>query len=159
MGIAAVIIDQREPDWVKRMTFGGALVAVTLLECSDFRIACDDGEPEVTTYTREELSYLRLAYAISIHRSQGSEFGYVVMAVPTTRPNFMLRQLAYTGLTRAKTYCVLISAQSALHAYVENEERVRRVTFLGEMVRNRIPRMAAQRVVDEWSRPLEAYYD
>lgn len=44
MGIAAVMIDQREPDWVKRMTFGGALVAVTLLECSDFRIACDDGE-------------------------------------------------------------------------------------------------------------------
>lgn len=44
MAIAAVMIDQREPDWVKRMTFGGALVAVTLLECSDFRIACDDGE-------------------------------------------------------------------------------------------------------------------
>lgn len=44
MGIAAVMIDQREPDWVKRMTFGDALVAVTLLECSDFRIACDDGE-------------------------------------------------------------------------------------------------------------------
>ena len=44
MGIAAVMIDQREPDWIKRMTFGGALVAVTLLECSDFRVACDDGE-------------------------------------------------------------------------------------------------------------------
>lgn len=44
MGIAAVMIDQREPDWVKRMAFGDALVAVTLLECSDFRIACDDGE-------------------------------------------------------------------------------------------------------------------
>lgn len=96
-----------------------------------------DGEPEPTTYTREELGYLRLAYAISIHRGQGSEFGHVVLALPTTRPDFMLRQLAYTGLTRAKTYCVLISAQSALQTYVQNEERVRRVTFLGDMLRNR----------------------
>jgi exodeoxyribonuclease V alpha subunit len=95
-----------------------------------------DGEPEPTTYTRDEVGYLKLAYAMSIHKSQGSEHGHVVLALPTTRPDFMLRQLAYTGLTRAKTYCVLISAQSALQSYVQNEERVRRVTFLGEMLRN-----------------------
>jgi exodeoxyribonuclease V alpha subunit len=95
-----------------------------------------DGEPEVTSYTREDLGYLKLAYALSVHKSQGSEHGYVVLAIPTTRPDFMLRQLAYTGLTRAKTYCVLISAQSALQTYVQNEERVRRVTFLGDMLRN-----------------------
>jgi adhesin HecA-like repeat protein len=99
-----------------------------------------DGEPAATTYTREELGYLKLAYAISVHRGQGSEFGHVVLALPTTRPDFMLRQLAYTGLTRAKTYCVLISAQSALQTYVQNEERVRRVTFLGDMLRNRVPK-------------------
>jgi exodeoxyribonuclease V alpha subunit len=95
-----------------------------------------EGEQEPTTYTREELGYLKLAYALSVHKSQGAEFGYVVLALPTTRPDFMLRQLAYTGLTRAKTYCVLISAQSALQTYVQNEERVRRVTFLGDMLRN-----------------------
>ncbi|MEI2691548.1 MAG: ATP-dependent RecD-like DNA helicase [Anaerolineae bacterium] len=95
-----------------------------------------DGEPEPTTYTREELGYLKLAYAMSIHKSQGSEHGHVVLALPTTRPDFMLRQLAYTGLTRAKTYCALLSAQSALQTYVQNEERVRRVTFLGDMLRN-----------------------
>jgi exodeoxyribonuclease V alpha subunit len=96
-----------------------------------------DGEPEPTTYTREDLGYLKLAYATTTHKSQGSEFGHVVLAIPATRPDFMLRQLAYTGLTRAKTYCVLISAQSALQTYVQNEERVRRVTFLGDMLRNR----------------------
>lgn len=98
-----------------------------------------EGEQEPTTYTREELGYLKLAYAISVHRGQGSEFGHVVLAVPATRPDFMLRQLAYTGLTRAKTNCVLISAQSALQSYVQNEERVRRVTFLGDMLRNSVP--------------------
>ena len=56
------------------------------------------------------------------------------MAVPQTRyPGFMLRQLAYTGLTRAKKRCAIISAQSALQTYVQNEERVRRVTFLADM--------------------------
>lgn len=93
-----------------------------------------DGEPSVTTYTREELGFLKLAYAMTIHKSQGSEYGYVVMATPMTNPNFMMRQLAYTGLTRAKKYCVIISASSALRNYVENEERVRRVTFLAWMI-------------------------
>jgi hypothetical protein len=46
-----------------------------------------------------------------------------------------------------------------LQTYVQNEERVRRVTFLGDMLRNRVPGQGEQRVVDEWSRPIEAYYD
>jgi exodeoxyribonuclease V alpha subunit len=95
-----------------------------------------DGEPEVTTYTREELGYLKLAYATTTHKSQGSQFRHVVLAVPTTRRDFMLRQLAYTGLTRAEKSCAIVSAQSALQTYVQNEERVRRVTFLGDMLRN-----------------------
>lgn len=41
--LTAVLIDQREPEWVRRLTFGGALVATTLLEHGDFQIACDDG--------------------------------------------------------------------------------------------------------------------
>jgi exodeoxyribonuclease V alpha subunit len=96
-----------------------------------------DGEPEVTSYTREDLGYLKLAYATTTHKSQVSQFRHVVMAVPTTRHDFMLRQLAYTGLTRAEKFCAIVSAQSALQTYVQNEERVRRVTFLGDMLRNR----------------------
>lgn len=41
--LTAVLIDQREPEWVRRLTFGGALVATTLLEHGDFQVACDDG--------------------------------------------------------------------------------------------------------------------
>jgi exodeoxyribonuclease V alpha subunit len=96
-----------------------------------------DGEPNITSYTREDLGYLKLAYATTTHKSQGSQFRHVVLALPTTRPDFMLRQLAYTGLTRAEKLCAIVSAQSALQTYVQNEERVRRVTFLGDMLRNR----------------------
>lgn len=96
-----------------------------------------DGEPDDTSYTREDLGYLKLAYATTTHKSQGSQYGHVVLAVPTTRRDFMLRQLAYTGLTRAEKFCAIVSAQSALQTYVQNEERVRRVTFLGDMLRNR----------------------
>jgi exodeoxyribonuclease V alpha subunit len=98
-----------------------------------------DGEPDATSYTREDLGYLKLAYATTTHKSQGSQFRHVVLAVPATRRDFMLRQLAYTGLTRAEKYCAIVSAQSALQTYVQNEERVRRVTFLGAMLRNRVP--------------------
>ncbi len=41
--LTAVLIDQREPEWVRRLTFGGALVATTLCEHGDFQVACDDG--------------------------------------------------------------------------------------------------------------------
>lgn len=41
--ITAVLVDQREPQWVQELTFGGALVVTTMLECGDFRVACDDG--------------------------------------------------------------------------------------------------------------------
>jgi exodeoxyribonuclease V alpha subunit len=94
-----------------------------------------DGEAEDTGYTREDLVLLQLAYAMSVHRSQGSEFEHVVLALPTTYPAFMLRQLAYTGLTRARQSCTVLSAGPALRTYVENEERVRRVTFLGDLIR------------------------
>ena len=99
-----------------------------------------DSENSDTTYTREELVYLKLAYCLTIHKSQGSEYGHVVMAIPGTHQGFMLRQLAYTGLTRAKKYCAVVSAQSALQAYVQNEERVRRITFLADMIRNLVPK-------------------
>lgn len=94
-----------------------------------------DGEPVETTYTRADLRYLKLAYALTIHSSQGSEYSCVVMITPTTHPNHMMRQLAYTGLTRAKKRCIILTTQSAVRTYVENEKRVRRNTFLSDLMK------------------------
>jgi ATP-dependent exoDNAse (exonuclease V) alpha subunit len=93
-----------------------------------------DEDIGVVGYTREDLVELALAYAITIHKSQGSEFQAVIMLVPLVWKEFMLRQLAYTGLTRAKQYCLVIQAPGALEAYASNEERVRRYTNLAELL-------------------------
>ncbi len=122
----ATVHEEKELDLKRHMNGEDGLPIVVWV---DF-----DGEPTSTSYTRSDLVHLKLAYAMTIHKSQGSEYDYVVMVTPFTHPNFMLRQLPYTGLTRAKKYCIIISAQSALRTYVENEERVRRVTFLAKMI-------------------------
>jgi exodeoxyribonuclease V alpha subunit len=93
-----------------------------------------DGESEVTEYTRPDLFNLKLAWAMSVHKSQGSEFPCVIVLAPRSRHSFMTRQLVYTAETRAKKEVHIFSAGSALHTYVTNEERVRRTTFLADLV-------------------------
>jgi exodeoxyribonuclease V alpha subunit len=94
-----------------------------------------DGDTISAEYTREEaMHYLRLAYALTIHKSQGSEYENVVMLAPSVYEGFMLRQLVYTGLTRAKQTAVIITANTALERYVQNAQRVRRFTHLASMI-------------------------
>ena len=110
----------------------------------DAKIECEPGElPKVLTveydgktieYDRDDMGELKLAYSISIHKSQGSESPYVIMLVPTVFEGFRLRQLAYTGLTRAKKFAHLASTENALQQYVGNTERVRRYTDLARHV-------------------------
>lgn len=108
------------------------------------KLECDSGELPVIVkvkydgkeieYNRDDLADLKLAYSITIHKSQGSEAPVVIMVVPSTHEGFELRQLAYTGLTRAKKFAHVISCQNALQRYVGNTERVRRYTQLASFL-------------------------
>ena len=73
-----------------------------------------------------------LAYAITIHKSQGSEFPVVVM--PVTMKHFVMlqRNLIYTGITRAKKICVLVGTTKALAYAVRNQTVSKRNTKLKE---------------------------
>jgi len=86
---------------------------------------------EYVHYNELEMSDLGLAYALTIHKVQGSEYDRVIMLVPTTRPSFQTRQLVYTGLTRAKQYILILTSQDAIWQYISNSERIRRNTLLG----------------------------
>lgn len=81
-----------------------------------------------------ELSELVLAYAISIHKSQGSEFDVVI--IPIFMQHFMLlqRNLIYTALTRAKKLCVLTGQARAIAMGVGNVKGSKRVTFLKQFL-------------------------
>lgn len=94
-----------------------------------------DDKREVV-YEFDELNELVLAYAISIHKSQGSEYPAVI--VPIFMQHFMLlqRRLIYTALTRAKKRCIFIGQPKALAMAISNSKTLERITFLNKFLSN-----------------------
>lgn len=86
------------------------------------------------TYERKDLSQLTLAYCISIHKSQGSEFGTVIMPVVRTYRRMLRRNLLYTGLTRAKNFLILIGEPDVFREGIARADDLSRLTTLRERV-------------------------
>jgi len=85
---------------------------------------------EVVTFTRNDLLELSHAYAITIHKSQGSEFDVVIMPVITQHYRMLFRNLIYTGLTRAKRLAIVVGQRRAWAMSVRNVDTARRQTAL-----------------------------
>lgn len=77
---------------------------------------------------------LESAYALTIHKTQGSQYKAVIVLAPPVYKEFFLRQLIYTGVTRASEICILVDVENSLHYYVENTKKLRRKSLLGEML-------------------------
>ncbi len=90
----------------------------------------------LVSYDESELESLTLAYAVSIHKSQGSE--YPVVVVPLLTQHFMMlsRNLLYTAVTRAKKLCVLVADPKAVRMALAEVRREDRRTRLGWLLRN-----------------------
>lgn len=86
-------------------------------------------------YSFDEASQLTLAYAITIHKSQGCEFPVVVMPVLTQHFVMLQRNLIYTGMTRAKKLLILIGPQKAVKLAVQNTRRRPRFSNLARRLR------------------------
>ena len=87
-------------------------------------------------YNGTELDELTLAYATTIHKSQGSEYPIVVTLVLMTHYVMLQRNMLYTGITRAKKLLVLIGSKKALHYAVSNVTVSSRNTRLAERLRD-----------------------
>lgn len=83
-------------------------------------------------YGKHELEHLELAYALTIHKSQGSEWPWVVVLVHSTHTRMLTRQLAYTAITRARKGVVLVGDMKGLERAVEETRESRRNTGLVE---------------------------
>jgi exodeoxyribonuclease V alpha subunit len=118
--------------------FNGSVGVVTALclEDQELRVRLDEDEEEVG-YGFEELDELTHAYAVSIHRSQGSEYPCVV--VPLTMSAWMMlqRNLLYTAVTRAKRIVVLVGSRRALAKAVRTQGAGRRYTALTQRLQPR----------------------
>ena len=90
------------------------------------------------TYDFSDLDELTLAYAISVHKSQGSEYPAVVLPVMTQHYILLQRNLIYTAVTRAKRLIVLIGTKKALAIGIRNNKTQTRHTAL----RKRLSRQA-----------------
>ena len=94
-----------------------------------------DFEGRAVPYEFSELDELSLAYAITVHKSQGSEFPAVVMPLTTQHYMLLQRNLLYTGVTRGKRLVVLVAEPRALAIAVKRYESVQRRSRLAERIR------------------------
>ena len=95
---------------------------------------CFDDERFVT-YQKQQLDALELAYCLTVHKSQGSEFPVVVMPVVSGPPMLMARNLLYTALTRARQLVVLVGREDVIGQMVANDHVAKRYTTLKERLK------------------------
>lgn len=93
-------------------------------------------EERKVIYDNIYLDELELAYAITVHKSQGSEFPVVVMPIYMGAPLLMNRNLLYTGITRAKQLVVLVGSVKAIHFMVDNNRSFERYSLLKWRIMN-----------------------
>jgi exodeoxyribonuclease V alpha subunit len=90
-------------------------------------------------YQKDDILELDLAYAITIHKSQGSEFGAVIIPVLTQHFKMLFRNLIYTGLTRARNLAVVVGTRKALAMAVHQQDTSKRQTALKVLLANKLP--------------------
>lgn len=93
-----------------------------------------EGRSEPVEYTGESVGRLRLAYAITVHRSQGSEWPRVVVVCHSTHSFMLTRQILYTAITRAKGSVVIVGDRAGIRHAIKTTKDTRRNTGLVERI-------------------------
>ncbi len=102
-------------------------------EVDDGLVVAVDGR--AIRYQRQQLDELVLAYAVSVHKSQGSEYPAIVLVVSTQHYTMLKRNLVYTGITRGRKLVVLVGSQRALRIAASRSETDKRNSMLVDRFR------------------------
>lgn len=111
--------------------FNGDIGTITEINTMDMTCAVSFfPDNRVVRYKQADIMELDLAYAITIHKSQGSEFEVVIIPVLTQHFKMLFRNLIYTGITRARRLAIFVGTRRALGMAVRNQDISRRQTAL-----------------------------
>ena len=116
-----------------KAVFNGDIGTIEDINISDKIIFVNYYE-RIVEYEYSELDELVLAYAISIHKSQGSEYPAVIIPIFMQHFTLLQRNLIYTALTRAKKLCIIIGQPKALAMAIKNNKSLARTTFLTQFL-------------------------
>lgn len=92
----------------------------------------------IVTYEKNELNELTLAYASSVHKSQGSEYKVVIIPLSTSHYIMLQRNLLYTAITRAKQKVIIIGSKKALMTSIQSNRTQKRYTLLAERLAHKL---------------------
>jgi len=123
---------QIKNDYEKNV-FNGDVGYVKSYDSENDEISVDfDGR--LVNYGLSDLDELTLAYAVSIHKSQGSEYPCVIIPIHTTHYIMLKRNLLYTGITRAKKKLIILGSTKAMDIAIKNNNIAKRNTYLKTLI-------------------------
>lgn len=131
---------QRRNNYDKKV-YNGDVGRIVKVDPSSGSLSVIFDEEEVV-YTTDELDELMLAYAVSIHKYQGSECSAVILPVHTSHFKLLFKNLLYTGVTRGKKKVFLIGSKKAVAIAIHSKEGITRFTGLSDVIRETFSKMA-----------------
>ena len=110
--------------------FNGEIGRIAKISNEERQIEVEFDDGKITWYAFSELDQLEHAYAITIHKAQGSEFDVVILVVPQSSNMLLTRNLLYTGITRAKKLLIVIGNKNLIEFMIKNCDTKKRNTGL-----------------------------
>ncbi|MBP3645547.1 MAG: ATP-dependent RecD-like DNA helicase [Clostridia bacterium] len=110
--------------------FNGDVGYIVRMDPAEHMLTVCFDDDRFVTYQKQQLDSLELAYCLTVHKSQGSEFPVVVLPVVGGPPMLMARNLLYTALTRARRLVVLVGREEVIAQMVQNDHVAKRYTTL-----------------------------
>ena len=112
--------------------FNGEIGLVKTIAKESITVEMEDGRKVL--YNEESFDDLEMAYALTVHKSQGSEYPIVILAIPSGPPLLNHRNLLYTALTRAKKRVFIVSSKEILRRMIQNRSQQKRQTSLASFL-------------------------
>ncbi len=113
--------------------FNGDIGTILKVSKREMKLVIDfDGR--IVSYSTEMLDQLELAYAVTVHKSQGSEFNVVILPLIGNYDKLYFRNLLYTAVTRAKKMLIIVGSKRTVDFMIENNRRTNRHSCLKEMI-------------------------